>query len=43
VDLTKITCPATILCSIDNSIINDGTASFTESLIRVGVNYKFSS
>jgi outer membrane immunogenic protein len=42
VDLTKVTCPATILCSIDNSIINDGMASFTQSLIRVGVNYTFS-
>jgi len=42
VDLGKISCPAGALCSIDNVNISDGTVSFTESLVRVGLNYKFS-
>jgi outer membrane immunogenic protein len=42
VNLGKISCPAGELCSFDNPNISDGSASFTESLIRVGVNYKFS-
>jgi outer membrane immunogenic protein len=42
VDLGKISCPAGTLCSIDNVNISDGTVSFTESLVRVGLNYKFS-
>jgi outer membrane immunogenic protein len=42
VNLGAIECPAASLCSIDNASENDGKVTFTENLIRVGVNYKFS-
>lgn len=42
VDLGKISCPPGALCSADNLNVSDGSVSFTESLVRVGVNYKFS-
>jgi outer membrane immunogenic protein len=42
VNLGKVTCPANSLCSIDNLSLTDGSVSFTENLIRAGVNYKFS-
>jgi outer membrane immunogenic protein len=42
VNLGKVSCPANSLCSIDNLNLTDGSVSFTENLIRVGVNYKFS-
>jgi outer membrane immunogenic protein len=42
VDLGKISCPPGTLCSFDSPSISDGSVSFTESLVRVGVNYKFS-
>ena len=51
VNLGTISCPAGTLCSSDqgeltlaniNRTIPSGSVSFTENLIRVGVNYKFS-
>ncbi len=39
VDLLSVGCPSGSLCSADASI---GSISFKESLIRAGVNYKFS-
>jgi outer membrane immunogenic protein len=42
VNLGRISCPAGTLCSTDNLLAADGSASFTENLIRAGVNYKFS-
>jgi outer membrane immunogenic protein len=42
VDLGKISCPPGALCSADSTTVSDGSVTFTESLIRVGVNYKFS-
>ena len=41
VNLGRIACPAGALCSIDNPTLADGSTSFTENLIRAGVNYKF--
>ena len=49
VNLVSVSCPSGILCSADNSepqnitkTIQSGSVSFTENLIRAGVNYKFS-
>jgi outer membrane immunogenic protein len=42
VNLGKISCPPGTLCSFDSTSISDGSVSFTENLVRVGVNYKFS-
>jgi outer membrane immunogenic protein len=49
VDLLTVGCPSGFLCSADNSepqnisrTIQSGSVSFTENLIRAGVNYKFS-
>jgi outer membrane immunogenic protein len=42
VNLGRIACPAGTLCSFDNANISDGSVGFTENLVRVGVNYKFS-
>jgi len=42
VNLGKVSCPAASLCSVDNINLTDGSITFTENLIRVGVNYKFS-
>ena len=51
VNLGTISCPAGTLCSSDQGELNlanitrtipSGSVSFTENLIRVGVNYKFS-
>ncbi len=49
VDLGKVSCPAGTLCSADNAepfnlrqTLSSGSVSFTENLIRVGFNYKFS-
>ena len=39
VNLGTIGCPAGTLCSADNL---SGSVSFTENLVRAGVNYKFS-
>lgn len=41
VNLGRLGCPAGTLCSIDNPTLADGSTSFTEHLIRAGVNYKF--
>ena len=41
VNLGWLGCPAGTLCSIDNPTLVDGSTSFTEHLIRAGVNYKF--
>ena len=49
VNLGTVSCPAGILCSADNNepfnltkTLQSGSVSFTENLIRLGVNYKFS-
>jgi hypothetical protein len=42
VNLGRVSCPAGTLCSIDNIALSDGSVSFTENLIRAGINYKFS-
>jgi outer membrane immunogenic protein len=51
VNLGSVSCPSGTLCSSDqgelnlsqiNKTIPSGSVSFTENLIRVGVNYKFS-
>jgi outer membrane immunogenic protein len=49
VNLGSISCPAGTLCSADNNepqnitkTISSGSVTFTENLIRAGVNYKFS-
>jgi outer membrane immunogenic protein len=49
VNLGTVSCPQGILCSADNAepfnlqkTIPSGSVSFTENLIRAGVNYKFS-
>jgi len=49
VNLGKVSCPAGILCSADNlepqnitKTLQSGSVSFTENLIRAGINYKFS-
>jgi outer membrane immunogenic protein len=49
VNLTKVSCPSGTLCSADNlepqnitRTLSSGSVSFTENLIRAGVNYKFS-
>jgi outer membrane immunogenic protein len=42
VNLGTIGCPQGALCSIDNPNASNGSVSFTENLIRAGVNYKFS-
>jgi outer membrane immunogenic protein len=49
VNLTKVSCPSGTLCSADNlepqnitRTLPSGSVSFTENLIRAGVNYKFS-
>jgi outer membrane immunogenic protein len=42
VNLGRISCPVANTCGIDNANIADGSAGFTENLLRVGVNYKFS-
>jgi outer membrane immunogenic protein len=49
VDLGKVSCPSGSLCSADNAepfnlnkTIQSGSVTFTENLIRAGVNYKFS-
>jgi outer membrane immunogenic protein len=39
VDLLTVGCPAATLCSADST---NGNVSFSENLIRAGVNYKFS-
>jgi opacity protein-like surface antigen len=41
VNLGTIECPAGALCSGDKASV-PGSVSFTENLIRAGVNYKFS-
>jgi outer membrane immunogenic protein len=41
VNLGTVGCPTGTLCSADNAT-NSGSVSFTENLIRAGVNYKFS-
>jgi opacity protein-like surface antigen len=49
VNLGTVSCPADTLCSSDNGeptnlakTIPSGSVSFTENLIRAGINYKFS-
>ncbi len=49
VNLGKVSCPSGILCSADNlepqnitKTLQSGSVSFTENLIRAGINYKFS-
>ena len=49
VNLGTVSCPAGTLCSSDNGeptnlakTIPSGSVSFTENLIRAGINYKFS-
>ena len=49
VNLGTVGCPAGILCSADNmeptnltKTLPSGSVSFTENLIRAGINYKFS-
>jgi outer membrane immunogenic protein len=42
INLGRVGCPAGTVCSADNPLVADGTASFTENLVRAGVNYKFS-
>jgi outer membrane immunogenic protein len=42
VDLGRISCPTGTLCGIDNALAQDGSVSFTENLVRAGINYKFS-
>jgi outer membrane immunogenic protein len=42
INLGRINCLAATLCSVDNPLAQDGSASFTENLVRAGVNYKFS-
>ena len=49
VNLGTISCPSGILCSADNQepfnltrTLPSGSVSFTENLIRVGANHKFS-
>jgi outer membrane immunogenic protein len=41
VNLGKVSCPASTLCSVDSASV-PGAVTFTENLIRAGVNYKFS-
>ena len=49
VNLGTVSCPTGTLCSADNQepfnltkTLQSGSVSFTENLIRAGVNYKFS-
>jgi outer membrane immunogenic protein len=49
VNLVSVSCPAGTLCSVDNEepqnltkTLPSGSVSFSENLIRAGVNYKFS-
>jgi outer membrane immunogenic protein len=42
VNAGTIGCPTGALCSSENTGASDGSVPFTENLIRVGVNYKFS-
>jgi outer membrane immunogenic protein len=43
VNLGRISCPAGTVCSFDGlSSTGDGSAGFTENLVRAGINYKFS-
>ena len=42
VNLGRVSCPAGTLCNIDNIALSDRSVSFTENLIRAGINYKFS-
>jgi outer membrane immunogenic protein len=42
INLGRVGCPGGTVCSADNPLVADGSASFTENLVRAGVNYKFS-
>ena len=42
VNLGTVSCPQGAVCSIDNPDASNGSVSFSENLMRAGVNYKFS-